>query len=51
MQQDELFNWLCQSERLMQVVSITTQNLFALMTSGQFREDLYYRLNTMLFEL
>jgi transcriptional regulator of aromatic amino acid metabolism len=50
-QQNELFDWLCRFEYPIQVVSVAIQMPFALVMRGQFREDLYYRLNTMLFEL
>ena len=50
-QQTRLFHWLDRIRRRVQVVSMTAQPLFSLVERGEFRVDLYYRLNIMRFEV
>lgn len=50
-QQAEFLEWLTRIGRRVQVVSTAGQSLFALVTSGEFRDDLYYRLNMMRFDV
>ena len=49
-QQSYLADWLKQDQQPIQVISTTAQPLFSLVEQGQFRADLYYRLNTMRVE-
>ena len=50
-QQTRLFHWLDRIGRQVQVVSMTAQPLSSMVERGEFRADLYYRLNIMRFEV
>jgi hypothetical protein len=46
-EQDQLFRWLRQNDRAVQVVATTTQPLAQLVDSGEFDSRLYYALNVI----
>jgi hypothetical protein len=48
--QERLYFWLEHEGRAARVVSIIVRPLFPLVVTGRFREDLYYRLNTLFLE-
>lgn len=50
-QQAQLFDWLHQLDRRTQIISMTEQSLFSLVERGEFRTDLYYRLNIIRIEI
>jgi hypothetical protein len=45
--QERVFEWLTHVQERVQVVSTTTQPLFASVERGEFRADLYYRLSVL----
>jgi hypothetical protein len=46
-EQEQLFRWLKQNDRAVQVVATTTQPLAQLVDSGEFDSRLYYALNVI----
>ena len=50
-EQQLLLEWLQETDCRVQVVSTTTRRLSELVERGEFRADLYYRLNIVLLEL
>jgi hypothetical protein len=46
--QARLYAWMSEGDVLHQVVSTSAQSVYALVKSGLFCEDLYYRLNVVL---
>jgi hypothetical protein len=49
--QGRLLEWLDDLDARRQVVSLSSDPLFPMVTSGLFNEDLYYRLNTVMVQL
>jgi transcriptional regulator with PAS, ATPase and Fis domain len=49
-EQERLYQWLEHEGRAVLVVSIIFRPLFPRVVSGQFRDDLYYRLNMLFLE-
>src|SRR5436190_21167619 len=45
--QARLYAWMSEGDLLHQVVSTSAQSVYALVKSGHFCEDLYYRLNAV----
>jgi DNA-binding NtrC family response regulator len=50
-QQRQLVAWLNQRQSPVQVVCTTSEPIFALVVAGQFRSDLYYRLNAVFLDV
>jgi hypothetical protein len=50
-EQSALFDWLDRDRHLTQVISTSTRSLMPLLEQGVFSDALYYRLNTVYFEL
>jgi hypothetical protein len=46
-QQRTLLDWMNARRSRVQIISATTEGLFARVTAGLFNEQLYYRLNTV----
>jgi len=50
-EQTNLLTWLSAADQRIQIVSTTTQPLFPFVARGDFDEQLYYRLNTVLLHI
>jgi hypothetical protein len=50
-QQAQLLRWLNKADERVQVVSMTSQPLYAFVEQGTFLAELYYRLNTVRIDL
>ncbi|HEY7169557.1 MAG TPA: sigma 54-interacting transcriptional regulator [Vicinamibacterales bacterium] len=50
-QQRTLLDWMNARRSRVQIISATTEGLFAKVTAGLFNEQLYYRLNTVMLHV
>jgi DNA-binding NtrC family response regulator len=50
-QQRRLLRWLNEADERVQIVSMTSQPLYAFVEQGTFLAELYYRLNTVRIDL
>jgi hypothetical protein len=50
-QQRTLLDWMDARRSRVQIISATTEGLFAKVTAGSFNEQLYYRLNTVMVQV